>query len=199
MLRRPFGADESDDIRRNLPIGAAAFIIIVLVLRLPASATREKSSTSFREKVSRLDFPGIVLILGSVCCLVLALQWGGQTKPWRSADVIGLLVGAVLLAVAFGVVQWRKGDKATIPFRILRQRTIFMGACYLFFLEMAIFAVRLSLYLFLTTEVLCQTRANLVVTSICFSCRFISSPRKWSMPRRVVFVPFHWVFPRLLL
>lgn len=141
MLRGPFGADESDDIHRNLPIGAAAFIIIVLVLRLPASATREKSSTSFREKVSRLDFPGIVLILGSVCCLVLALQWGGQTKPWRSADVIGLLVGAVLLAVAFGFVQWRKGDKATIPFRILRQRTIFMGACYLFFLEMAIFAV----------------------------------------------------------
>lgn len=50
-------------------------------------------------------------------------------------------MGAVLLLVAFGVVQWRKGEKATIPLRIFRQRSIFMGAVYLFFLEMAIYAV----------------------------------------------------------
>lgn len=96
----------------------------------------------FKEKVSRLDFPGIALVIGAVCCLVLALQWGGQTKPWDSADVIGLLVGAALLTLAFAIVQWRKGDRATIPLRILRQRTILMGAFYLFFLEMAIYAVR---------------------------------------------------------
>lgn len=96
----------------------------------------------FKEKLSRLDFPGITLVIGAVCCLVLALQWGGQTKPWGSADVVGLLVGAALLAIAFGIVQWRKGDRATIPLRVLRQRTILMGAFYLFFLEMAIYAVR---------------------------------------------------------
>lgn len=98
----------------------------------------------FREKVSRLDFPGIVLVIAAVCCLILALQWGGQSKPWGSADVIGLLAGAALLASAFVIVQWRKGDTATIPLRIFRQRTILMGSLYLFFLEMAIYAVCIS-------------------------------------------------------
>ncbi|KAK8075551.1 MFS general substrate transporter [Apiospora hydei] len=96
----------------------------------------------FWRKMTHLDFPGIALIVGAVCCLVLALQWGGQEKPWNSSDVIGLLVGSGILLAAFGIVQWREGEKATIPLRVIRQRSIFMGSWYLFFLEMAIYAVR---------------------------------------------------------
>lgn len=73
---------------RNLSIGAVAFVIIIFILRLTATATQDKATTSFRQKVSRFDFAGIVLIIGAVCCLVLALQWGGQTKPWSSAQLV---------------------------------------------------------------------------------------------------------------
>lgn len=136
---------------RNLPVGAAAFGIILLSLRVPqaAAATNNKSAETtqapFLQRLAQLDFAGIVLVIGAVCCLLLALQWGGQTKAWSSADVVGLLVGSVLLLAAFGAVQWRKGDAATIPLRIFGQRSIFMGAMYSFFLEMAIYAVRSAL------------------------------------------------------
>ncbi|KAI1493661.1 efflux pump antibiotic resistance protein [Biscogniauxia mediterranea] len=122
----------------NLPIGAATFMALLVFLKLPKSYG--KRDLSFRQKMAMLDFPGIILIIGAVCCLVLALQWGGQDKPWNSSDVIGLIVGAALLLIAFGLVQWREAEKATIPLRIFRQRSIFMGAWYLFFLEMSIYA-----------------------------------------------------------
>lgn len=125
---------------RNLPIGAAAFILLLIILRLPKPDG--EPGLTLKQKISLLDFPGIILITGAVCCLVLALQWGGQDKPWNSADVIGLFVGAGLLLAAFCVVQWWKKEKATIPLRILRQRSIFLGAWYLFFLEMAIYVVK---------------------------------------------------------
>lgn len=53
-------------------------------------------------------------------------------------------MGVLLLTLVFGFVQWRKQGSATIPLKVLRQRSILMGACYLFFLEMAIYIVSLS-------------------------------------------------------
>jgi fatty acid desaturase len=108
-------------------------------LRLTANST--KSKTSLKAKLMAMDGPGIVLIIAAVCCLLLALHWGGTALSWGSARVIGLFVGFGLLTIAFGLVQWKADEKATVPLRLLRQRSIFMGACYLFFLEMAIYVV----------------------------------------------------------
>ena len=98
----------------------------------------------FTEKLKHLDMPGAVFIISAVCCLLLALQWGGIVVPWRSARIIGLLSGFGLLIIAFGLLQWQSKEKATIPLRILRQRSVIMGAWFLFFLEMAIYVVRLT-------------------------------------------------------
>jgi hypothetical protein len=39
-------------------------------------------------QAARLDFVGATLVAGAVTCLVLALQWGGNTKPWNDKSVI---------------------------------------------------------------------------------------------------------------
>jgi hypothetical protein len=96
----------------------------------------------FIAKLKQLDLLGIMAIISAVCCLILALQWGQETGQWRQSRVVGCFVGAFFLVLAFGWIQWRKGQSATIPLKILRQRSIFMGAWYLFFLEMAIYVVR---------------------------------------------------------
>jgi hypothetical protein len=103
---------------RNLPVGAAAFILLFIFLKLPKSYTNR--GIGFWNKIKLLDFPGIALIIGAVFCLVLALQWGGQEKPWNSRDIIGLLIGAALLLIAFCAVKWYQGEKATIPWRVFR-------------------------------------------------------------------------------
>ncbi|KAF2691971.1 efflux pump antibiotic resistance protein [Lentithecium fluviatile CBS 122367] len=121
----------------NLPIGAASTILIIVFLRI--GRQQEAEALSWRAKVRKLDLLGIATIISAVCCLILALQWGQSSRRWGQSKVIGTFVGAFVLTSAFGLIQWRKGHAATIPLSVLRQRSIFMGAWYLFFLEMAIY------------------------------------------------------------
>lgn len=50
--------------------------------------------------------------------LLLALQWGGETYRWSSSIIIGFLVGATFIMIAFVCWQWYRGDEALIPPRI---------------------------------------------------------------------------------
>lgn len=89
-----------------------------------------------------MDGVGTVLFLGCVCTLLLALQWGGQTYAWSDSRVIGLFVGFGAMAICFAGWQWRRGDQAIIPPRVLSKRSICMGAGVLFFLGMSSLTVR---------------------------------------------------------
>lgn len=88
-----------------------------------------------------MDFGGTIILIASVCCMLLALQWGGSKFSWKSSQVIGLFVGFGVLVTLFGYLQYRLGDRATIPRKILLQRSILMGCCYVFFLNMSNYTV----------------------------------------------------------
>ena len=94
------------------------------------------------EKLTRLDLPGVVVLIGSVSCLFLALQEGGAKVPWSSSRPIGLFIGFGLLLIVFGMWQWRLGTNATIPVAFLRNRTVFWGSFYLLWDNMACYIVR---------------------------------------------------------
>lgn len=113
----------------SLPIGGVSIGIIALILRLPPQQDDNSGKTQL-QKVLDLDLVGFGLLLSAVVCLLLALQWGGNTYAWNSSHIIGLIVGAVLIAICFAISQWRLGDGATLPPRILKIRTIW--ACCLF-------------------------------------------------------------------
>ncbi len=127
---------------RNLPIGAIVFGLVLLGLKLKSKKDpmRELPTT---EKLKRLDPLGIILLLGAVSCLFLALQWGGSRFTWDSSKIIGLLIGSGLLSLLFCALQWWLAEKATIPVRILRNRTVLFGALSLFFISMSSNIVRL--------------------------------------------------------
>lgn len=88
-----------------------------------------------------MDWLGACTFVGGVTCLLLALQWGGQTSPWRSGRIIGLFIGSVILLAAFGFLQWKLGEVATIPLRILRNRSVLMGSIFIAFLDMTAYTV----------------------------------------------------------
>lgn len=136
--------DHPDSRYSNLPIGALVFILVFLGLN-PKVKREPIRNLSLRKKFQQLDPLGVVLLLGAVCSLFLGLQWGGNTYSWHSSKVIGLLVGFCLLLVAFCVSQWWLAEKATIPPRILRHRTVSYGALALFFISMSSNIVRLQL------------------------------------------------------
>jgi MFS family permease len=105
----------------NLPLGAVTMIIMVLFFRpIESSAT-----LSMSQKIKNLDLPGLLLFAPAIVMLLIALQWGGRSYAWKSATVIGLLVGSVVMMLLFGLWQWHQQENASIPLRILHQRNVY--------------------------------------------------------------------------
>ncbi|KAL7655248.1 hypothetical protein ACMYSQ_007202 [Aspergillus niger] len=117
----------------NLPFGAVVLGGLTLFLRIKGQATKDRQ-LPLRAKLGSMDFLGCALFLAAVCCLLLALQWGGQTKPWSSSTVIGLLVGSAALALVFIFIQWKRQERALITLRVFCRRSVFTSAIVLFFL-----------------------------------------------------------------
>lgn len=79
---------------------------------------------------------------------LLALEWGGNAYPWGSATVIGLFCGSAVNLAIFLWWEHREGDKAMIPFSILRIRIVWCACVVIFFMfgGMLINAYYLSIY-----------------------------------------------------
>ncbi|PSR83630.1 major facilitator superfamily domain-containing protein [Coniella lustricola] len=122
----------------NLPIGGTATLIFLTLFPKPTTLFPQ---VTLIEQLLQLDVLGTALAVASVVCYFLALEWGGISKAWGSADVVGMLVGSILLAIAFGVVQWALGQRASIMPRILAQRHVAGGAAFMFLLSCANFSM----------------------------------------------------------
>lgn len=108
----------------NLPIGALSLAIIFFALRVDV---KDRSPLTLRQKIVELDLVGNVLFIPSLTSLFLALSWAGTKYPWNSGMVIGLFVTAALLLALFAYDQKRRGEKATLPPRILGNRSVLAG------------------------------------------------------------------------
>jgi hypothetical protein len=75
----------------NLPIGGVSLFAVVMLLKASPPLGSDPNKRSFRDifpQILHLDFVGATLIAGAITSLVLALQWGGNTKPWNDKAVI---------------------------------------------------------------------------------------------------------------
>lgn len=96
----------------------------------PHTETVAKLST--REKLKHFDLVGTAFFIPAVVCLLLALQWGGSKYDWKDGRIIALLVLFGVLILVFVVLQFYQQDKATLPPRIMKQRTVGFAAWYSF-------------------------------------------------------------------
>ena len=75
----------------------------------------EAQPHSLVEFLSGFAFIGLIILIGSVICLLLALQWGGATYARGSGSIITLLVLFILLGIIFvGLELWQSG-KSMLP------------------------------------------------------------------------------------
>ena len=103
---------------------------VVFLFKPPPSVVPVQAT--LKEKILQMDLPGALTITASIMCYLLALSWGGALKPWNSPDVIGTLVGFVLLFALFVVIEWKQGDRALLNPSVLRNRTITTGCAFAF-------------------------------------------------------------------
>ncbi|KAK1517780.1 major facilitator superfamily transporter [Colletotrichum costaricense] len=118
----------------NLPFGAVTFGIAYKILR---ARTPIHGRLSLRQKLKKLDLLGGFLLIVGLISLFFALQWGGTKYPWSDPRVYACLVVFGIFITAFGVLQARKKEEATIPMRILSQRTVAISCTFNMLMSMA--------------------------------------------------------------
>ncbi|GAA5886794.1 hypothetical protein JCM6882_005893 [Rhodosporidiobolus microsporus] len=105
----------------NLPVGGVTLVACTLLLKASAPLGADPNDRSYRSIIRqtiRMDWVGGVLVLGGVTSLVLALQWGGNQKPWNDGSVIACLVVAGVIFIV--TIFWERylGDRAMVPVKI---------------------------------------------------------------------------------
>ncbi|KAJ4012845.1 hypothetical protein NW752_006116 [Fusarium irregulare] len=108
----------------NLPVGAVASVFLFFFHTM---SKKKHESVPALEHITRLDPLGTFFFVPSMVCLILALQWGGSTYAWSSWRLIVLFVIFGLTLIAFAIVQVKMPKTATIPVKVITQRT--MLAC----------------------------------------------------------------------
>ncbi|EAS35631.3 MFS gliotoxin efflux transporter GliA [Coccidioides immitis RS] len=96
---------------------------------------------SWKEKLLQMDIVGIAMIMGAVVTYILALQYGGQSKAWNSAQVIGLLVAFVVILIVFCVWERFQRERAMVIPRLFKQRTVGISCICTFFFSGSYFLV----------------------------------------------------------
>ncbi|KAK7013184.1 major facilitator transporter-like protein [Favolaschia claudopus] len=95
----------------NLPLGGVSLLGAVFVLKtLPpmGSDPTKRTRRDIWQQTLRLDYVGATLVAGSVTSLILALQWGGNTKLWSDKAVI--IVCRFLCFLFYDRLNWRPSE-----------------------------------------------------------------------------------------
>ncbi|KAL8993768.1 MAG: hypothetical protein Q9169_006100 [Polycauliona sp. 2 TL-2023] len=118
----------------NLPIAAAGFLVIYLLLRV-----QHPRSPTWMHALARVDFLGNAIFIPSLFSIFFGLIMGGTQFPWESWHIVVPLVFGILGWIAFHVHQASPVCKnPSTPPRLFKHRTsaagfiiIFLGAIIL--------------------------------------------------------------------
>lgn len=112
----------------NLPIGLVTIVGIAFFFKSPPR--KHEESIGFKARIKQFDPIGTTFFIPCIVCLLLALQWGGSKYDWNDAKIIALLVVFGILAICFVAIQVWQQDNATVPPRILKQRSVASAAWF---------------------------------------------------------------------
>jgi len=122
----------------NLPIGAAAFLVLLL-----AFPNRQRS----REKPS-IDYAGAFTLVCATVPILLALSSGGRDWAWDSPEILAMLGGGVVMTAVFIAVEMR-AKAPIIPPKLLGDRVVAAAAVGAMFVGIGMFGALLFIPLFL--------------------------------------------------
>lgn len=122
----------------NLPLGAIALLL----------AHRTLGRLAVKHGQARVDYWGVVLMVGGVVCLLLLITGGGNVFLWLSTTALGLALGSVVLLGLF-VRRERRAPEALLPPRIFKSSVVTIGFCMIGVTAMVLLGVTIFLPLYL--------------------------------------------------
>jgi len=157
----------------NLPLGLVA--LGGLRLWLPVGAVEQLRAP--------LDLLGAALLAASTAAVVLACIWGGDRYGWGSAQIVGLLSGAVVLAVAL-VIRERRAMDPIVPFDLLALRSVAVPSGALFLTTAALFSITVFVPLYLqTTTHATPTQAGLLLVPMMIGITVSTNAAGWAISK----------------
>ncbi|MDL4772676.1 MULTISPECIES: MFS transporter [Thermomonosporaceae] len=121
----------------NLPVGVLALVAVALVLHTPSQRERH-----------RIDYLGILLIVGWSVGLVLMTTWGGTRYAWTSPQIITLTAVSLLLIAVWVLVE-RRAAEPVMPPRLFASSVFSLGSAISFVVGFAMFGALTFLPIFL--------------------------------------------------
>ncbi|KAK2734115.1 major facilitator superfamily transporter [Colletotrichum kahawae] len=112
----------------NLPLGAVTAVMVILFVKPPKKTGETKAIGPLLKSMDPL---GNALLMPLMICLLLALQWGGTVYAWSNWRIILCLCIFGVLLIMWLYVQYRRGDEATLPVRLMRQRSVASGTIFM--------------------------------------------------------------------
>ncbi|TGO18939.1 hypothetical protein BPAE_0359g00010 [Botrytis paeoniae] len=113
----------------NLPVGGAAAFILLFVVK----GKSRKNTDTFLQKLRRMDPIGTLVFIAGIVSILLALQFGGNQYSLGDTRSILLFILGGILRMTFVTIQFTSGDDATVPIRIIKQRSVASVAWLSFF------------------------------------------------------------------
>jgi EmrB/QacA subfamily drug resistance transporter len=110
----------------NLPMDGIAFLIVLFVLDV------HTPKTPLRQGLKAVDWLGALTIVGGTIMLLLGLEFGGVTFPWKSATVICLIVFGVVTIGLFFLIEYRLAPNPIMPLDVFSKRSNLaaLGVCF---------------------------------------------------------------------
>ena len=111
----------------NVPLGVLCVALTTYGFHDPIP--NPDTALPLKEKLKLINPFSTLLVVPALTCFLMALQWGGAKYGWKDPRIIVMFVLFGVLFSLFGFLQYRQGHNATVPLRILKQRSI-LGAMW---------------------------------------------------------------------
>ncbi len=137
----------------NVPLGAAALVLIVRVLHVP----------HFDHATGRVDWSGVSALVVAIVPLLVVLERGNDWG-WKSSSSLILFAISIIGWVAFVFIERSEGDDALLPLRMFRIPTVAITTTMNFIMGFAMFGGLAGLPLYLQiSRGMSPTRAGLAM------------------------------------
>ena len=111
----------------NLPLGILALVVIGIALKPKPERVKHN-----------IDYLGFVLLTSALSSFVLATSLGGNTFPWMSVPIIGLVILSIASLATFIWVE-AKAAEPVLPLKLFRNNTFVISNAVGFLVGMAMF------------------------------------------------------------
>lgn len=121
----------------NAPLGVIA--IAVTMVEFPRVAKGD---------LKRVDYPGVIALIGALTPALLVMTWGGSTYAWTSRMIFCLAALSFVSLVAF-ILAERKAEDPVLPLHLFRGSIFTFGSIGLLIIAMGLFGAVAYVPLFL--------------------------------------------------